>query len=490
MKQDAFDYRVLWTWDYCTFWDDSNFIRGFGATGENKRRRSFLDDYKRMVDFCAVHGINGIVIWGALRAHNDGEQQLKDLVRYGRMKGVRILPGVGLFSYGGVYYDARKNNIGMTAPPEYHPYSLHSWLKEHPELSAIAADKKPYATGFLSDLACPSRIENIEWFKRALAWLFQEIDVDGVQMEVGDYAVCHCDLCEKKRKGHENSVFCIEDMIEPYTIACDVIKSIKPDAWAICETYSSFASPHQDNKREGFGAAIDEKQKSLLRALPQETIVQWVMDRAVGLAPLQKWDEYSSTPFKNNISRIHAGSQHTLHGPDEWAIHSIGDMVQKSRQSAINGISIFGEESPASPPSEANYLIFSEFSGYGNPNPNCSMNTFYAQTLDPLYGGSGMSREWERIYISGHIARLNKQLQTKTAKDPRHFHPLHLAIDQPDLVDIVCSMSSQERQKYTLKLIAETHDISSKLSGESCRRWSWLENWLWRAEYLHRTIIT
>ncbi len=85
------------------------------------------------------------------------------------------------------------------------------------------------------------------------------------------------------------------------------------------------------------------------------------------------------------------------------------------------------------------------------------------------------------------MARLNDQLLTKVANDPRHFHPLHMAIDQPNLVDAVCSMSSFERQQYTLKLIEETHDISSKLSGEACRRWSWRENWLWRAEYLHKT---
>jgi len=60
-------YKVLWTWDCCVFWDDSYTWRGRGASGDNLRRSHFLKDYKRMVDFCSNHGINGIVIWGALR---------------------------------------------------------------------------------------------------------------------------------------------------------------------------------------------------------------------------------------------------------------------------------------------------------------------------------------------------------------------------------------------------------------------------------------
>ena len=31
-------YRVLWTWDYGVFWDDSLYWQGKGSTGENQRR--------------------------------------------------------------------------------------------------------------------------------------------------------------------------------------------------------------------------------------------------------------------------------------------------------------------------------------------------------------------------------------------------------------------------------------------------------------------
>ena len=120
-------YRILWTWDYCTLWDDSYFARGRGAYGPNQRRPYFLEDYKRMVDFGAAHRFNGIIIWGALRAHQGGEEQLKELARYGKQKGVRILPGCGIFSYGGVYYDPRPGYDGVIdLPMTPHPYNLHS----------------------------------------------------------------------------------------------------------------------------------------------------------------------------------------------------------------------------------------------------------------------------------------------------------------------------------------------------------------------------
>lgn len=150
-------------------------------------------------------------------------------------------------------------------------------------------------------------------------------------------------------------------------------------------------------------------------------------------------------------------------------MQTVGDLVKKSRVSGIIGVSMFGEESPASPPNEANYLVFAEFSGFGNPNPACDLELFYAQTLDPLYGGAGMAKEWERIYEAGHNLRL--------------------ALHQPGQAGSAGGTTAVEREQMTVRLAAEAHAISSKLSGESCRRWSWLENWLWRAEWLQRTRV-
>ncbi len=477
-------YRILWTWDYGVFWDDTLYWQGKGSTGENQRRSHFLKDYMRMVDFCSERGINGIVIWGALRAHDNGVEQFRELVKYGKQKGVRILPGVGVFSYGGVFFDPRTSTLFTEQFPATNPYSLPTWLSNHPELQAIGPDGKPYHMGMYSALACPSKKENLEWFKRSFEWLFEEFQIEGAQVEIGDYAICHCNECKKRRKGNKGSVLMIEDMVEPYSVAYQVAKKANPDAWVVCETYSSFASPKKTEVPGQFFSALSDAQKKLLAGgLPDDTILQWALDKAIPFNPTQDWSENIFLPSKNNIARIHYGSQWAANGKDEWAVYSIGEMVRKSRVSGVNGVSIFGEESPASPPNEANYLVFSEFSGFGGKNPGCDYKTFFANTLDPLYGGSDMSLEWRRIYVTAHFIRLGLKNMLPQTESPMFHHTYH-EIGRPGLFDEVVKMSTTEKRSELLRFTQEVHGISSKLSGEACRRWAWLENWLWRAEYL------
>jgi hypothetical protein len=406
-------------------------------------------------------------------------------VRYGKQKGVRILPGVGVFSYGGIFFDPRKSTLFTEQFPATNPYSLPTWLNEHPELQAVDSEGKPYRMGMYSALACPSKKDNLEWFKRSFEWLCSEFEIEGAQIEIGDYGVCHCDDCNRKRKGGKGSILMIEDMLEPYFVACEVAKKINQDAWVICETYSSFASPGKAEEPGHFWTALNEKQKkSLAEGLPEHAIVQWALDKAVPYNPTQDWPENVYLPSRNNIARIHHGSQWAVNGKDEWAVYSIGEMVRKSRISGVNGVSIFGEESPASPPNEANYLIFSEFCGFGGDNPNCDYKTFFANTLDPLYGGPGMSLEWRRIYITAHFIRLDlKNMRSWLFGNPQFHHTYH-EIGRPELLDEVLKMSATEKRNELVLLARETHDRVSNLSGEACRRWAWLENWLWRAEFL------
>jgi len=365
-------------------------------------------------------------------------------------------------------------------------------LNDHPELAAVGPDSKPISMNMFSSVACPSKKVNLEWFKRALEWMCDEFKIEGAQIEVGDYAVCYCDDCKKKRGDKtDNAHFSLEDMVEPYTAAYDVLKKSDPASWVICETYSSFADPNEDDTPGHFGSAFNESQKRQLCGLPADAIIQWAMDWAVPYKPTQTWPDTVYLPRKNNISRIHHGSQHSMNSIDEWAVSTIGDMVKKSRICGVNGVSIFGEESPASPPNEANYLVFSEFSGCGTPNPNCDLDLFFSQTLDPLYGGAGMAKEWRRMYITAHTLRMdiknNLRLINESSMAPFYFHHNYYEIGEPGLFEKAIGMSPDEKQKLTLKLAHEARSISKELSGESCRRWAWLENWLWRAEYIHRT---
>jgi hypothetical protein len=472
-------YRVFWTWDYGTRWDDQFYFHGYGAVGRNDRRDYFLDDYRRMVDFASLHGINGIVIWGALRSYNSGEDQLRELLAYAESRDVRILPGCGTHGYGGVYYDSRP---WLAGSPEGHPASLATWLDTHPEYAAVGPDGKPYNHPAYTRCACPSRRETLEWFIESVQWLFSEFPVGGIQIEVGDYAVCHCELCRKRRGGTGNLHFSIDDMTAVYGPVVEAVRAMAPDAWVICETYSSFARPREPEKQE-FGAALTEQQQAALADLPEGAVLQWVMDRPLVPAEAQDWTPETHPPSRENIARIHSGSQWCRDGIEGWGVHKIGDLIRRSRSCGLNGVSIFGEESPASPPNEANYLVFTEFSGFGKPNPECDMDLFFSQTLDPLFGGPGLAGRWEQIYAKGHFLR-----------DARKTHPSWKSRSMDpkltgdgDFGVKARSMGPQERCEHTGRLIGEAHSVGSRLSGEPCRRWSWLENWLWRAEYLHQT---
>lgn len=481
-------YRVLWTWDFATCWDNSLFVRERGSSGKNGRREAFLRDYKRLIDFSAMHHINGVVIWGAVRAHQNGFEQLKELVQYGRLKGVRVMPGVSAFSYGGVCYDPRTKFDGVfDIPMEEHPYALYTWLNKHPDYVALDANGKPYNYGPFNIVACPSRLETRDWFKEALGWLYDEFDVDGIQVEVGDYAVCHCPLCTERRKNaNVGASYSITDMIATYTSAIEVSLAAKPDAWVICETYSSPANELKTGASDQHSwRSMEDSDRRLLSVLPEESILQWGVDESIGGYARHTWSGDIYTPTKNNILRIHAGSQWAQNGPADWGVNLVWEMVKEARTHDMNGVSIFGEESAFSPPNEANYLAFEEASGFGHDNPTCSEELFYANTLDPLYGGSGYAKRWRELYVKGSMLLLNERLNLKL----NSTQPLEILTDDPNFREKALTMANADRVKAIEHYYNEAKDISKTLSGDPCGRWSWLENKLWNMRYIISTIV-
>ncbi len=480
-------YRVLWTWDLGSNWDISKGSKIMGCSGKNFRREAFLGDYKRMVDFASRHHFNGIVIWGALRTHNSGLAQFKELVKYGREKGVRIMPGVSAFSYGGVFYDpSEQASLGIDRKFGSHKYSLNTWLTEHPEYASVDENGKPYPFGPMNILACPSRPENLEWFKEALAWLYDEFDIDGIQVEVGDYSVCHCPLCEQRRKGRTiKRDYSVEDMINTYRAAVEVSKAKKPDAWVICETYSGFTYP-KEAPVDGNWQSMPDDDRKLLSALPDDSILQWAADKAVGGYATEYWAESIYTPMENNILRVHAGSQYSANGPADWAVELIWQLVCEARSHNVNGVSVFGEESFIAPPNEANYLAFEEACGLGNENPELSLSKFYSDTLDPLYGGCGMALKWRDLYIKGRILMLGERAKKKHLS----HQPLEALTDDPEFIEKAITYDNatklsllNEYFNEVMGIICSLSDASSEIKG----RWAWLINDLRNMIYLVST---
>jgi|GEM_PF-2376133 len=480
-------YRILWTWDLGSNWDISIGSKIRGSSGKNFRREAFLNDYKRMVDFASRHHFNGIVIWGALRAHNDGVAQLKELVKYGREKGVRILPGVSAFSYGGVFYDPTEQVAwGIDRQFGSHPYSLNTWLTKHPEYVSVDENGKPYPFGPMNILACPSRPENLEWFREALSWLYDEFDIDGIQVEVGDYSVCHCPLCEERRKNRKiKRDYSVEDMVNTYRAALEVSKAKKPDAWVICETYSGFTYP-KDRQVDGNWQSMPVEDRKLLSDLPEDAILQWAADKAVGGYATEYWAEEIYTPMANNILRVHAGSQYATNGPADWGVELIWQLVAEARRHHVNGVSIFGEESFLAPPNEANYLAFEEACGLGRDNPELSIEKFYSDSLDPLYGGPGMAETWRNLYIKGRILMLGERAKEM----PLSRQPLANLTDDPDFTEKAIGYDDGQKIALLEEHFNQVHEILCSLKAASVEtkgRWIWLENDLRNMIYLVST---
>lgn len=469
-------YRVLWSWDLGSNWDISRGGKILGSSGKNLRRDAFLGDYKRMVDFASLHHFNGIVIWGALRTHDNGVEQFRELVRYGKEKGVRIMPGVSAFSYGGVFYDPTESvAYGVDRQFGSHPYSLYTHLKEHPELASVDENGKPYPYGPLNVLACPSRPENLNWFKEALSWLYDEFDIDGIQVEVGDYALCHCPLCMKRRKNNTaKRDYAAEDMINTYTAAVEVSKAKKPDAWVICETYSGITYPKAE-AMEGNWQSMPDEDRRVLSALPDGAVLQWAADKAVGGYATEYWADELYTPKEDNILRIHAGSQYSTFGMGDWAVELIWQLVTEARRLDINGVSIFGEETFLAPPNEANYLAFEEACGLGKVNDDLSLERFYLNTLDPMYGGENMAKGWRNLYVKGRLLMLG----VRANEHHLSYQPLEALTDDPDFLEKSVAYSKEEKLKLLENYFDKAGEILASLTSASTEirgRWVWLLN--------------
>ena len=238
-------YRTFWTWDHSTNWELSQVglqeIGVFNPYG--KPPGGFLADYKRLVDFCSRNRIAAITIYGFLRDTHGGIAAAQELCRYATERGVRIMPGIAIGAYGGVYWEGD------------HPYNLATWLRQNPQFAATMEK----GVGFqLADLsfplnfprsdytvsACPSAPETIEWMEEAVSWLAETFDIGGINIESGDYGVCGCDRCvarrqnaaeAARRKSDHGDSWSHTDMAENFPKLYRAAKAKKPDLWVYCE---------------------------------------------------------------------------------------------------------------------------------------------------------------------------------------------------------------------------------------------------------------
>lgn len=402
--------RMFWTWDHSTEWALNRAgAHTHGSCNEYGRTTdAFIQDYTALLRWCGRHNIDAVVVWGLLRDVHGGLDAAKRICDVAVKENVRLLCGVGLNAYGGVYYEGNS------------PHNLERHLEKHPELSAIDSDGNPLsfivdANGTKTPItttgmpgprgfyqACPSRSENQDFICESLAWLFNNLPLGGVQMETGDTGICQCKQCRDRRQ-HSGSSFSWlswEDMGLMYPLATNAVRSVKPDAWVVCETYSHPQPYTGPDKPPKFGDAMPAWAAAELAKFPRGVFVQWVADYFMkNGAVTSSWTAEGrvSNADHRNIMRSHLST--TWFGNrGELAVDWIANLVQRSMASGFEGISLFGEVSPFHAGAELNYLSLADYGGVANPDAD--LDVFLKRVAAPLLGGLDNAKDFV------HFARL------------------------------------------------------------------------------------
>jgi hypothetical protein len=348
----------FWTWDHSTNWSldvtrvESGCFNRYAKTAE-----SFIEDYRLLMDMMAENGIPCLIVWGLFRDAHGGEGAVHRLLRLARERGVRVLAGVGVNAYGGVYWEGD------------HPRNLATWLRKRPELRAAKAKSVlPNSCG--REIACPSRDENVRWMQDGVRWLMGNFDVAGMNLETGDYGLCGCDLCRSRAKDREGA-YGFEDMARVLPPVIEAARSTREDAVITYATYSPF-TPEMLREPPPFVAAIPD------------AVCQWTLTRMVG-PEAGAWPEGLRPPTRRSVGFSHWGSQwtqpNTRHAP---IIDHIRDICGRGFRSGLEGVFIHGEVASREDFAwRLNYAAFAWFLRH----PEGSLDEFARANMADEFGG-------------------------------------------------------------------------------------------------------
>jgi hypothetical protein len=347
-------YRWFWNWDHRMDWGGPGKVGTLmGGGGKfSKEPAAFLIDFKRCIDFMADHKFNGLIIWGFLRDTHGGVPASQELCRYARERGVRILPGVGTSGYAGYYYEGR------------HPLNVDTWLAQHPELRARDANGRPHAA------LCPSKKANQDWLDDGAKWLFSTFAIGGVNLEMGDFFVCHCDDCRRARAAipsQEPDYY--KDMAVSHMITLKTMRRLAPDAWLSYATYT------------GYTADMAQTPPRFVAMIPEDALCQWTLTGMAG-----RWPGIRPMA-RHNLGYLHWCNSST-HTEDDFYLGQVRDICRNAAQAGFEGLDTYGELSDARPNAELFYLAWEAFSW----DPEMRLDQFVQRRLARLYGGPQAAR--------------------------------------------------------------------------------------------------
>ncbi|MFC1713033.1 hypothetical protein ACFL6S_05160 [Candidatus Poribacteria bacterium] len=378
MNEAGFMYRTFYTWDHSTNWDLTQPGAQVSGSGNeySKPQEAFMEDYTRLIDYMSELKLNHLIIWGALRDSHGGVDALKRLIEYGRAKGVRVAPGVGIGCYGGSYYDGD------------HKFSLIYMLQKHPELSALGQDGKPmrwHNNNPRRAIACPRNERVMDWTLRSIRWLMAEVNPDAIHFETGDYGVCQCELCQEA--GSREMRTSNEDMAEVLPPVVAEVRAYRTDCLLSYNHYTGY-------KRE-----MMINPPAFARQIPGDVICKWGVSRMfapkLASSSIKDWqkkepmDPMFKPPTINNMGHLHFGSGHW--GSPRGTLEIARFLVSMPLISKVGfqGVCMHGEESNLNPPAELNYHVYAALA----ENPDALPSDIARWSVGEIYGDQGLAAD-------------------------------------------------------------------------------------------------
>ncbi|NLG14240.1 MAG: hypothetical protein GX561_08555 [Lentisphaerae bacterium] len=395
-------YALFWNWDHSTTWClNVPGSQNAGVFNGYTKKPEYLEkDYGRMIDWAAENGINAVGMAGMLRDRHGGVETARKICAYGMDKGVRVYAIIGLFAYGGVFYEGNS------------PYSMSKFLEENPDCAGkdanghlLRANPYAYYGNIREPQGCPSSPRLKEYILDSLDWLFKTIpELGGIQMESGDNGVCQCQKCKERRgSGAIKENMSVEDMARIYPDAAAVVRNRNKDAWVICETYHHF-------KDEAFKQPYSTVPPAFkpFETMPEATFFQWKCDQVLAE---NTWDENDRLPplFSkfNNVMRSHLGTHWRGGLRKDFAVEGIRRQCRLSYTSGFNAVSLFGEDSTYYPNVEFNYLALRYFAD----NPMNTLQQFADDVMAPKLGSTMLAQDYVNMAMNAKKAELLPKFQ-------------------------------------------------------------------------------
>jgi hypothetical protein len=235
-----------------------------------------------------------------------------------------------------------------------------------------------------------------------LRWLFDEFAIGGVNLENGDFMVCHCPRCRAHRDAwpkDDPDFFRMQALA--YVPAVEFLRKRLADKLVTWATYTGFGFglPQQtpDPKWPAIGAKVPE----VLRRIDGDSIVQWTLTDMVKRPSLPLatylddgapgealdspwWPRELKPPARRSVGFLHQGSQ-WVNDPEAGRyaliLGTIKEGCLRAYRAGLEGVSIHGEVTDRHVPWALNYLAFSHFIR----EPEDSLRAFGRRTLGRIF---------------------------------------------------------------------------------------------------------